>query len=146
MKYIMILVSILGLDLGSKHIIDNKMSIDDEVEVVKNRFYIRHIKNNGLAYNKFAGEKSYIVIVTGIIIAWYTLQLLFEVLFNRKKYSFSLAMILGGAYGNFFERMQKGYVTDFMLIKKGKNPPIFNIADVSILIGFISYAVKKFKS
>lgn len=150
MEYFVTLSSIFGLDLITKYIIDKKMSIDEngkceEVSLVKNTIVFRHIKNDGLAYNKFAGNKNLIVFVTGLIILIYSIEFLFNALFNRKKRNFSIAFILGGAFGNFYERITKGYVTDFILIKKGKNPPIFNIADVSLLIGFILYAYNHIK-
>lgn len=149
LKYIIILLWILGFDVVSKYIVDKKMSIGEEIQVVKNTFYFRHIKNNGFAYNKFAGETKSILLITGTVIAVYSSILMRNILFNRKKMkksNLSLSLIIGGALGNFFERFKKGYVTDFLLIKKVKNlkfknPPIFNVADVSLLIGFIIYTI-----
>lgn len=47
-----------------------------------------------------------------------------------------LAMVLGGGLGNFFERITKGCVTDFLQTKLIKNV-VFNLADLFILIGSV---------
>ena len=45
-------------------------------------------------------------------------------------------MIIGGALGNFIDRIIYGYVIDFIDINLfGWNYPVFNIADMMIVIG-----------
>ena len=61
-------------------------------------------------------------------------------------------MYLGGALANVHERMKKGYVTDFAQLrykcpfKKGAlaSSPIFNLADVFIVVGVIGTLIIKF--
>ena len=61
-------------------------------------------------------------------------------LFQRKQRNSSLlmaiAIMLGGAFGNLWERWRYGSVTDFLYIH-AKRMPIFNVADVAILLGGI---------
>ncbi len=139
MKYILVIFSILGLDLSTKKIISEQMEIGEEKEIVKNTFYLHHIKNTGFAYHKFAGQRKLILSLTGIIISIQCI--LFQRKIKEKDDGLSMAhaMIIGGALGNFFERFKKNYVTDFLFIKKGKNAPIFNVADLALLFGFLLY-------
>ena len=61
---------------------------------------------------------------------------------KERKYAMPLALILGGGFGNFAERVRKGKVTDFIFIPvEGKNAPIFNLADVAVWIGGIWLAI-----
>ncbi len=48
-------------------------------------------------------------------------------------------MLLGGAIGNFIDRIRLGYVVDFLSFKLGKNYnfPVFNVADIFIVLGTI---------
>jgi signal peptidase II len=54
----------------------------------------------------------------------------------QKLFSFALACILGGAIGNVVDRLQHGYVVDFLDFHvKGWHWPAFNVADSAIFIG-----------
>ena len=62
-------------------------------------------------------------------------------LFALLSYSF----ILGGTIGNGIDRIFKGYVIDFINLNF-INFPVFNIADISINIGFIILLYNIFKN
>jgi signal peptidase II len=48
----------------------------------------------------------------------------------------SLALILGGAIGNLFDRLLRGYVVDFISVHyAGSYFPTFNVADSAITVG-----------
>lgn len=52
--------------------------------------------------------------------------------------SLSLSLILGGALGNVIDRIQYGYVVDFLdVYVKAWHWPAFNIADMAISIGAV---------
>ena len=49
---------------------------------------------------------------------------------------FSYSLLIGGIIGNLIDRIVRGYVIDFISIKLGNyNFPIFNVADILIVIG-----------
>jgi signal peptidase II len=55
---------------------------------------------------------------------------------GQRLFSFALACILGGAIGNVIDRLQHGYVLDFLDFHwRGMHFPAFNIADSAISIG-----------
>ena len=55
---------------------------------------------------------------------------------NRRQEGIALALILGGAVGNLFDRIFRGEVIDFLLFYyQGWSFPVFNIADIAINIG-----------
>ena len=57
----------------------------------------------------------------------------------------SYSFILGGTFGNGIDRIFKGYVIDFINLNI-INFPVFNIADISINIGFIFLLYNIFKN
>ncbi len=137
MRAIVTFFAILGLDLGTKHWAEQKLPLNRKKEIVKNHLYFWHIKNGGMAYNRFDGRRKGILLSTGGLLAFYS-GLFFQTLRGKgdPRMALPLAVTLGGGYANFWERLKKGEVTDFLYIPvKGKNAPIFNLADVAIVLG-----------
>ena len=98
-------------------------------------FSIKIIKNDGAAFNLFSESVfflSFISVLSSIII----IQIIF---FNKSINYFdryALSFILGGCLGNGLDRISNGFVVDFIKLNF-INFPIFNIADISINIGFL---------
>ena len=143
MKGILTLFTVFGLDFATKKWADETLPLNCSKEIVRNRLYFRHIKNSGVAYNKFSGRQKGILLFTGGLLAYYS-GVFLRVLLGKKseKYTLPLALVLGGGYGNFWERARKGQVTDFLFVPaEGRNMPIFNLADVAILLGTVGLAI-----
>ena len=107
-------------------------------------FKLDFVKNYGAAFNILSGSRillSSISIIFSIII--------FYLLFFKKSsltlelYSYSF--ILGGTIGNGLDRIFKGFVIDFVNLNI-IDFPVFNIADISINIGFILLLYSIFKN
>jgi signal peptidase II len=64
---------------------------------------------------------------------------------QQKLEGLALALILGGALGNLYDRMTLGYVVDFLDFHwSGMHFPAFNIADSAISIGAVLILVEGF--
>ena len=139
MNGILTLFTVFGLDFITKKWADENLPLNRKKEIVRNHLYFWHIKNSGIAYNRFSGKRNGILLFTGSLLAYYS-GVFLNVLRGKKskKYALPLALTLGGGYGNFLERARKGKVTDFLFIPvEGRNAPIFNLADMAIWIGAI---------
>lgn len=135
MVYFFTVIFIIILDLLSKKIVKRNFPIFYKKEIVRNKLYIWHIKNKGVAYNTFERFPNFILCFTGTAIGAILIYLISIVKkADMKCFKFSVAMILGGALGNFIDRLKNKCVTDFLFIKK-RNAPIFNIADIFVLFG-----------
>ena len=143
MNGILTLFTVFGLDSITKKWADEKLPLNRKKEIVRNRLYFWHIKNSGIAYNRFSGKQKEILLFTGGLLAYYSKVFLCVLRGEKdKKHMFPLALTLGGGWGNFFERAKQGQVTDFIHIPvKGKNAPIFNLADVAVWIGAVWLAI-----
>lgn len=94
--------------------------------------------NTGVAFGMFANGGIWPLAVTGIIIIglviWFT-----RALYNNQfppSAAWAVGLLLGGAIGNFLDRLPDGRVTDFLDVGIGElRWPTFNIADSFILIG-----------
>jgi signal peptidase II len=107
-------------------------------------FKLDFVKNYGAAFNIFSGSRillSSISILFSILLIYLILSK--KTLITIELYSYSF--ILGGTIGNGIDRILRGYVIDFINLNI-INFPVFNIADISINIGFILLLYNIFKN
>jgi len=106
-------------------------------------FKLDFVNNYGAAFNIFSGSRiflSFISIIFSILLIYLIMRK--DNLNTIELYSYSF--ILGGTIGNGIDRIFKGYVIDFINLNI-INFPVFNIADISINIGFIILLYNIFK-
>ena len=107
-------------------------------------FSVDFVKNYGAAFNILSGNRillSTISIIFSIILICLILRK--NSTKNIEYYSYSF--ILGGTIGNGIDRILKGYVIDFINLNI-ISFPVFNIADISINIGFVFLLYSIFKN
>ena len=107
-------------------------------------FKLDFVKNYGAAFNIFSGSRIFLSLIS-IIFSILLIYLIFKknTLSSLDLYSYSF--ILGGTIGNGIDRIYKGFVVDFINLNI-INFPVFNIADISINIGFIFLLYNIFKN
>lgn len=136
MKEVFVLFAALCLDLGTKRWAEKSLPQNRKKEIIKNHLYFWHIKNGGMAYNSFDGKRKGILLATGGLLLFYGRMFLRAIRTGEKRRALPLALTVGGGLANFWERLKKGKVTDFLYIPvKGRNAPIFNLADIAIVWG-----------
>ena len=98
-------------------------------------FRLDFVKNYGAAFNIFSGNRIFLSCISIIFSILLTYLILRKNSLNSiDLYSYSF--ILGGTFGNGIDRILRGFVIDFINLNI-INFPVFNIADISINIGFI---------
>ena len=141
--FIILGLIILLFDQTTKYLIIN--NYDHFINKNFILFSLELIKNYGAAFNILSGNRIFLSIISIFI------SLILFLLIIRKKITnnidlYSYSFILGGSLGNGIDRIINGYVIDFISINY-INFPIFNVADVSINIGFfiLLYSIVKNK-
>ncbi|SER04508.1 signal peptidase II [Gracilibacillus ureilyticus] len=130
-------VVIIGLDQLTKLWIVQNMELGDQITVIENVFYLTSHRNTGAAWGILAGQMIFFYIITTIVIGFviYYIQKYGK---DSKLLGLSLALVLGGAIGNFIDRLFRKEVVDFFDIYIGSyDYPIFNIADSALVVGVI---------
>ncbi len=99
--------------------------------------WFSHVINPGAAFSTFFGRK-YLLIIFALVIS--VAIIFYEIKTAKKRVttlSLSLGFLLAGAFGNLFDRVRLGYVTDFLDLRWNNHNiwPIFNVADMSINLG-----------
>jgi signal peptidase II len=128
------------LDRITKGIIKSHIGLwDRPVVVVPGFFNIVHTENPGIAFGLLADAsgpwRSVLLIGFGSVVL-----LVITIILLRGGHSgvlrSGLALVLGGAFGNLYDRMVHGSVTDFIEVYAGQHYfPAFNVADSAISVG-----------
>ncbi len=134
MIYIVIIIFLI-IDIISKLIVSRVCTLNNSVSVINNFFSITYTHNYGGAWSLFSGSTILITVISIIVIIGIIIYLSKKKI-NNKIESLGYAFLLGGAIGNLIDRIIYGYVIDFLDFNIfGYNFPIFNIADMGIVIG-----------
>ncbi|MFC0558679.1 signal peptidase II [Halalkalibacter alkalisediminis] len=135
MKYYMIALVVLVIDQISKWIVDTQMVIGERITLIERVLYFTSHRNKGAAFGILQGQMWFFYIVTIIVIVGIVYYMQKEAK-NSALFGVSLALILGGAVGNFIDRLFRGEVVDFVdTYIFGYNFAIFNVADAALCIG-----------
>ena len=135
--FIILTVIFLIIDFVSKMIVSNLMNVHDSVMVIKDFFYISYFRNTGGAWS-ILNEHTWLLTVVSLIIIVFLIYYVYKNKPKNKLETLGYSMILGGSIGNFIDRIIYGYVIDFLDFNIfGYNYPIFNFADVFIVVGVL---------
>ena len=139
--YVSIVILIIIFDQWAKSLIIKNVMLY-EVLPVNSFINITHQENAGAAFSILSnagGWQRWFLSVLAICISVYIVFWLFR-LRNQDQIilSIGLSLVLGGAIGNVIDRIQLGYVIDYIQVFiMGWPFPSFNIADASITVGAV---------
>ncbi|MFD1447031.1 signal peptidase II [Oceanobacillus profundus] len=135
--YYVIALFIIGIDQLTKWIIVSTMELGERITVIENFFYITSHRNSGAAWGILQGQMLFFYIVTVVVVIGiiYYMQKFAK---NDTLLAIGLSFVLGGAIGNFIDRLFHQEVVDFAdFYIFNYNFPIFNVADSALTIGVI---------
>jgi len=140
MRHFLIALTVFVLDRLTKWLVIRHIVLEDNVPVIPGFFRLTHLENPGAAFSLFADSPS--ALKTGLLIAVSVTALAVVALllwFRRNDFNLTtvaLALIMGGALGNLWDRLSDGKVTDFLDFYIGPHHwPPFNLADSAIVVG-----------
>ncbi|MBU2566700.1 signal peptidase II [Patescibacteria group bacterium] len=134
-----VILDLLILDLFTKYAVKNGLIA--KIDLLPRFFAITHHENHGLIGNF---PLPYWAIIVLVLVALVFLFLGMRQAVQEERYLelFALAVVAGGALGNFVDRLVNGYVFDWLMFF---NTSIINIADIFITLGIMVYAWSRFK-
>lgn len=143
-KILIIAVCTLLIDQISKVMVETFLKLNEEWILIKNFFSIHYINNYGAAWSILNNKISFIIMISLIaLVILYRFMYLFQ---ENKRNNIAFGLIVGGLVGNLIDRWLFGYVRDFFDFQiLNYDYPIFNVADIGIVVGVILlfYAVWK---
>jgi signal peptidase II len=132
---------IIALDRVTKIWIDANLPVGHFIPVIPHFLRISHWQNDGAAFSLFANSVSpqtvrwgLVAFTSAAILA--ILYFLFRLSQRFSATALALALILGGAIGNMYDRIRFASVIDFIEVNIfGYHWPDFNVADSAIVVG-----------
>jgi signal peptidase II len=138
--HFLIAISVVVLDRLAKLAVERKIPLHDGIQIIPRFFRLTHLENRGAAFGLFADSPSEwkvaILVLFSVIALVVVSTLLWKNSHSLSTTGVGLALILGGAVGNLWDRLAAGHVTDFLLFYIGNYQwPAFNVADSAIVVG-----------
>jgi signal peptidase II len=138
--------AVLVLDLVTKAWVVGAFKEGDELPVTGFMSLVLAY-NSGAAFSFLAGADGWqrwffavIAVVASGVLLWMLKR------GGSRVLCVGLALILGGALGNLWDRMMLGHVVDFLLLHyRGWSWPAFNVADSAISVGAVLLVIDSFR-
>jgi len=149
--YLLLVAATLVLDRWTKLLIQKRFDLNESMSVIDGFFNITYVRNTGVAFGIFSSISSPAKAVllslftafAAVVVVTYSVR---SPARNRLL-QVALALILGGALGNLYDRLAYGYVVDFLEFYAGSyHWPSFNIADSAISTGVALLAFEIIRS
>ena len=143
----LIIVAVVALDRLSKLYIRARVSPFDILPVIPGVFNIVHAENPGAAFSMLADAPPMLRSVLLVGVSLLLISIIGTMLWRLPAgatpwMATALALVLGGALGNLWDRIFRGTVTDFVQVYIGSYEfPSFNAADSAITIGAVLLAI-----
>jgi len=131
---------VLIFDQITKAWIAASLSLYDRIELLS-FLNITRVHNRGAAFSFLStasGWQRWFFTVLAFAISVMILLWLRRLPAGQQRLAAGLALVLGGALGNLWDRLQYGYVVDFIDVYYGNwHWPAFNVADSAITVGAV---------
>jgi len=149
--YFVIAAIIIIIDQLSKWLVREYMTLDESISVLGDQFFqLTSHRNRGAAFGILQDQRWFFIVITSVVIVGVIIFLYRTIRTGKRLLPFALSLILGGAIGNFIDRLLAGEVTDFFHFTfifdlLGKHVDyefaIFNVADCAIVVGGILFVL-----
>lgn len=143
-KWLSLSLIIIVLDQVTKFYASQELVLYQAVHIIPG-FNLTLMHNTGAAFSflsQAGGWQRWFFIVIASVISIAILIWMYGLPASRRWLLAALAFVLGGALGNLWDRINLGYVVDFIEVYyKDMYWPAFNIADSAITIGAIMLVI-----
>ena len=139
MWYAILLAGAIGLDQLLKWWVTSHLEVGQSAPLLPGVVQLTRLHNTGAAWSSFSGKTGLLAAVTVVLLAAVVYLVVKKIV--RHPLGLSAAMlVLGGGIGNMIDRIFRGYVVD-MFDLEFMDYPIFNLADIFVVMGVILGAV-----
>jgi len=139
-RWLILALLVIGLDQWSKVFASQHLPLYQEVGIMP-FFNLTLMHNTGASFgflSEAGGWQRYFFAGIALLASIIILVILYKLPRHRYFAAMGLALVLGGALGNLWDRITLGYVVDFLDFYYGNHHwPAFNIADSAIVGGVI---------
>lgn len=141
-----VVVVVLIIDQITKYLAIN-LKDGRTISLIGDHLSLVYLENRGAAFGILQNQKWFLMVSSILIIGY----LVYFYLKHRESLillmRLGIGLVLGGAVGNMIDRIFRGFVVDFISYRfpNGYGFPIFNIADMAVVIGCIVLILSSFQ-
>ena len=146
-KWLVLSFVVIAIDVYTKHLIQQSFQYGEHLQITSFFDLVRY-HNEGAAFSFLANQGGWqhffftAIAVVASVVMIYLLRKHAE----QKLFCFAIALVLGGALGNLYDRLTLGYVVDFLFFHyQAYYWPAFNVADSAITGGVGLLLLDSFK-
>jgi signal peptidase II len=138
--YLSAMAAIVVFDQVTKTLVDRFLGLHESRTIVEGLLSLTHVRNRGAAFGILSDAdipyQSALFSLVSLLALGAIALYAWRLPANSRLPQAALALIMGGAVGNLFDRARLGYVVDFVDVYWGPHHwPAFNVADSAITTG-----------
>lgn len=136
-------IILIILDQVLKHLAVLYLKGTAAITLIPHVLGLSYVENPGAAWGMFSGKISFLSIFTIVLLLVIAWALFFSGYVKTPLTRWAAVLFLAGGIGNLIDRISAGYVVDylrFLFI----NFPVFNLADMCVVGGFILFLIEMF--
>lgn len=138
LRWLWLAVAVIAIDLGTKAMASAMLTYANPVPVMP-LFNLTLLHNTGAAFSflaEAAGWQRWFFVILALAVSVFLVVWMKSLKRGETWTAIAIALILGGALGNVYDRVVHGYVVDFLhFYWRDYHFPAFNLADTAITIG-----------
>lgn len=133
--YYLITLLVIAIDQWTKWLVVKNMDLYEKIPVIENFFYFTSHRNKGAAWGILQNQMGFFYVITLVVVIG-IIYYMEKYVKDDKLMAIALTLILGGAIGNFIDRLFRKEVVDFLDFQIfSYDYPIFNMADSALVVG-----------
>ena len=121
-------------------LLEGGSTMDDPISFLPGVVELTRVHNTGAGWSSFAGWRWFLVGVSTVIVLA-VFWLLIRRIVRHPLGVAAGALVAAGGIGNIIDRVRLGYVVDMFHFEFWPSYPVFNVADICIVIGGVMAAV-----
>ncbi|MEG1288376.1 MAG: signal peptidase II [Bacilli bacterium] len=135
-KSLIVAFLIVFIDQLVKLSIDNSFLLGESNIIIKGFFNITKVYNYGASWSMFSGMINFLIVIS---LCSFIVLIYYQEFFKKNfRNVLAFGLIYGGLFGNLIDRLSRSHVIDYFDFKIfNYNFPVFNIADIALVVGFI---------
>lgn len=138
-RHLFYIVILTVIDQLSKYWAVINLKNQQAIKLIPDVLHLHYLENDGAVFGSFSGSVVILTIITSIVII--AIIYFYFKIPSTKRYNFLriiLVFILAGAVGNLIDRINLGYVVDFIYFAL-INFPTFNVADSYVVVAAFAF-------
>ena len=132
------ILALIAADQAVKFWTVAHLELGETAQLLPGLVELLRLHNYGAAWSSFSGMRLLLIALTSALMAFLAVLLIKKVVRHPLGVC-SLTLVLAGGIGNLIDRIRLGYVVDMLHFQFWPSYPVFNVADMFVVVGVILF-------